>query len=1039
MKNAELLDRIYRELKQTILSRQHPVTGLLPASTAVNNHGDYRDAWVRDNVYSIMCVWALSQAFKHQGNHSRCDYLEQSTIKLMRGLLQSMMRQSAKVEAFKYSLDNKDALHAKYDTPTGLAVVADDAWGHLQIDATSLYLLTLAQMTASGLRIICTAGEVDFIQNLVFYISSAYRTPDYGIWERGNKVNNGKTEINASSVGMAKAALQALDGFNLFGKHANPRGVIHVIPDSISLARNTLASLLPRESQSKETDSALLSIIGFPAFAVSNRELIQKTREAIETKLSGRYGYKRFLWDGHQSSLEVNNRNYYISSELISFSEIESEWPLFFTYLYISAVFEGNASKAKYFRKKIERLMVIKDGVGLIPELYYVPKHLVEAEKENPRSQERLPNENIPLVWAQSLFITGLLLEEELINHCDLDPLNLRNLSTATTKTSIALVVIAENKAIKEELIKNGVIAESLEDLKPLDILTADMVMDAYADVGRNSSLGLSGRPKRRIQILASSETYTINKKSYLSLSWLQNKRLDYRTGDIQWFTDSLITEIEYVRRHWLNSDVAVMAVYIDKEFSKTPDIGILYSELHKLQLRNRYDYVGHASASFAFRASHRNYFILPYTEIKSLRETHHKVDCNSIIEFSAADLAYCPDEFKEDITWLYQHRDAKNELELFKRLEQFITLFKESPCSTDDGKSFLFEKLTKTLFKNAQKNHHWLVARLCFAQFNQPLPDLPDSLTVLASRNLIITVDSQSLHQIKLDSSFHNIQYFESAKAYFDNDIERVLVQELLCALGALFRSFPSLFEGLHTLQLRNFLALCSMEAPDNSSEMTTLEWLGSHSPAIFYKKIAGILKSRRNIFKQDINHVVPFESKSNTGNAASSETSFDDAMNTDWLAWRSKRGLISHFDIGFLREIWQSLNQVDAMVFGINGKSHRLNCKEVRSSMTAGEENFGLLIDELTQNLSPTHYKSAVIEALYAFTQFAKRTPERYYKTTLVFKDILLDAAHRLRLDQKHPVGDNPDEEINFLLKQSPHLLNLYVSLVYEARCVS
>src|SRR5690606_26419747 len=145
------------------------------------------------------------------------------------------------------------------------------------------------------------------------------------------------------------------------------------------------------------------------------------TRDAIETKLSGRYGFKRFLWDGHQSTLEVNNRNYYISSELISFSGIESEWPLFFTYLYISAVFENNASKAKFYRKKIEHLMVIKDGIGLIPELYYVPKALVEAEKEHPRSQERLPNENIPLVWAQSLFLTGLLLEEELINHCDLD------------------------------------------------------------------------------------------------------------------------------------------------------------------------------------------------------------------------------------------------------------------------------------------------------------------------------------------------------------------------------------------------------------------------------------------------------------------------------------------------------------------------------------------------------------------------------------------------------------------------------------------
>jgi len=226
-------------------------------------------------------------------------------------------------------------------------------------------------------------------------------------------------------------------------------------------------------------------------------------------------------------------------------------------------------------------------------------------------------------------------------------------------------------------------------------------------------------------------------------------------------------------------------------------------------------------------------------------------------------------------------------------------------------------------------------------------------------------------------------------------------------------------------------------LEAPDKSNEMSTLEWLGRHSPAVFYKKVAGILKSRRNIFQQDINHIVPYDLKSAGTESTSSETNFDDAMNTDWLAWRSKRGLISHFDTSFLREIWRSLNHIDSMVFGINGKSHRLNCKEVRSSMTAGEDNFGLLIDELTQNLSPTHYKSAVIEALYAFTQYCKLYPNHYFKTSLVFKDVLLDAAHRLRMDQKHPVGNNPDEEINFLLKQSPHLLNLYVSLVYDARC--
>ena len=166
------LNNYYNEVKDVILKKQHPITGLLPASTAINQHGNYTDAWVRDNVYSIMAVWALGLAYRRIDDTGGRTYeLEQSTVKLMRGLLQAMMQQSAKVEEFKHSHNPLDALHAKYDTATGAVVVADDAWGHLQLDATSLFLLMLTQMTASGLRIIFSLDEVNFIQNLVYYIS----------------------------------------------------------------------------------------------------------------------------------------------------------------------------------------------------------------------------------------------------------------------------------------------------------------------------------------------------------------------------------------------------------------------------------------------------------------------------------------------------------------------------------------------------------------------------------------------------------------------------------------------------------------------------------------------------------------------------------------------------------------------------------------------------------------------------------------------------------------------------------------------------
>lgn len=93
------------------------------------------------------------------------------------GLLMSMLQQKDKVEKFKITQNPLDALHAKYSSINGQTVIGDKEWGHLQVDAISLYLLVLAQMTAAGLQIVFSLDEVAFIQNLVFYIESAYCIP----------------------------------------------------------------------------------------------------------------------------------------------------------------------------------------------------------------------------------------------------------------------------------------------------------------------------------------------------------------------------------------------------------------------------------------------------------------------------------------------------------------------------------------------------------------------------------------------------------------------------------------------------------------------------------------------------------------------------------------------------------------------------------------------------------------------------------------------------------------------------------------------
>jgi hypothetical protein len=66
--------------------------------------------------------------------------LQYSVIKLMRGLLFSMMRQSHKVEQFKQTQSLEHALHAKYNTNTGETVVGDFEWGHLQVKKKKVWM-----------------------------------------------------------------------------------------------------------------------------------------------------------------------------------------------------------------------------------------------------------------------------------------------------------------------------------------------------------------------------------------------------------------------------------------------------------------------------------------------------------------------------------------------------------------------------------------------------------------------------------------------------------------------------------------------------------------------------------------------------------------------------------------------------------------------------------------------------------------------------------------------------------------------------------
>ncbi|XP_042313109.1 phosphorylase b kinase regulatory subunit alpha, liver isoform isoform X4 [Sceloporus undulatus] len=544
------LDSYARLVQQTILNHQNPVTGLLSAST------EQKDAWVRDNIYSILAVWGLGMAYRKNADRdedkAKAYELEQNVVKLMRGLLQCMMRQVDKVEKFKHTQSTKDCLHAKYNTATCGTVVGDDEWGHLQVDATSLYLLFLAEMTASGLRIIFTLDEVAFIQNLVFYIEAAYKVADYGMWERGDKTNQGIPELNASSIGMAKAALEAIDELDLFGAAGGHKSVIHVLPDEVEHCQSILYSMLPRASTSKEIDAGLLSIISYPAFAVEDMNIVNATKNEIITKLQGRYGCCRFLRDGYKTPREDPNRLHYDPAELKLFENIECEWPVFWTYFLIDGVFNGDRIQVQEYREALEGILIRKkNGILLMPELYAVPSDKVNEEYENPHTVDRVPAGKLPHLWGQSLYILSALLAEGFLATGEIDPLN-RRFSTAFKPDVVVQVnVLAETNEIKKLLKHHGINVQSIADINPIRVQPARILSNLYAKLGRNKSLKLSGRPYRHIGVLGTSKLYVIRNQTFTFTPQFTDQHHFYLALDNRMIVEMLRTELAYLTSCW--------------------------------------------------------------------------------------------------------------------------------------------------------------------------------------------------------------------------------------------------------------------------------------------------------------------------------------------------------------------------------------------------------------------------------------------------------------------------------------------------------
>ena len=307
----------------------------------------YDKAWLRDNYFSVLCFLEIGEL--------------ETVHKTAHALLALFIKHADKIN---WAIEHKPVytwqyIHARFHPETFEEYWEE--WGNRQNDAVGEVLNLIVELELRGLAVAETEDERMMVQKIIDYLVRIeyWHDEDNGIWEE-------VLEVHASSIAAVNAAL----------KKAQQLSWLQVPEGVIEKGDAALRELLPRESKEKFADLALLSVI-YPFEEATEEEIVEILRN-VEYHLTRDKGVIRYK----------NDRYYNKNTD--GFSE-EAEWCMGLSWLSIIYAERGDRERAQHY---LERAQATMTHEGLIPELYF--------------SHTEVPNENIPLCWAESMYVVAL-------------------------------------------------------------------------------------------------------------------------------------------------------------------------------------------------------------------------------------------------------------------------------------------------------------------------------------------------------------------------------------------------------------------------------------------------------------------------------------------------------------------------------------------------------------------------------------------------------------------------------------------------------
>ncbi|CAK8685196.1 unnamed protein product [Clavelina lepadiformis] len=1022
------LDEYYVALKRLLLPCQSSSTGLFSCNS---------EAYIRDSVYCSAAVWALALAYRRVDDDKGRTYeLEHSAVKCMRGILYCYMRQADKVETFKSTQKMDAALHSKFDTWSGDAI--SQPYHHLQLDVVALFVLYLVQMTASGLQIVFNTDEVAFVQNLIYYLERSYRVPDFGMWERGSKYNNGSCELHSSSIGAAKAALESANGFNLFGtKKGAPWSVLWVDIDAHNRNRTVMDSLLPRESNSKSADSALIPTVSFPFFAVDKESLRLATLQKIISKLEGRYGMKRFKGDGYMTADEDRSRQHYQPAEIKMFNEIECEWPIFFVYLIIDGIINDNQKQVNEYSEKLKPLLVERhNNLKILPRFYYVSKENLEMERSAPGSMERessftLFEEPPVFLWGQAVFTICNLLTDGLITAHDLDPIKrylpmverhkvsmrYSTFSGVVSDTIIQVSLIAESKHLQTILSTYGFATQTPQQVEPIEIWPSQELLKVYLHLGANDKLGLSGRPKRPIGALGTCKIYSVHGRTVVCYPLMFDIGDFYMAFDTQTLIDELQHSLQFVSSYWRMPMrplfIFLLREDVIEENRRGPMLEVLSAfkkgvwEGIKVCLGRVQSFIGSSVVENLEFARQDNLCTMEQDIIQPFTGKDSSFDGEVCIlkrtASSFSNLTQISEDFDEELQRANAFRSRSTD-DIVAHLRDFHSgaslallfgeLSKREGLHFDTGNGTCYDRLNKLCRKAAQQKL-WSLVRYSASLCHKVVDSLAPSITSVLVHDKHVTLGVFGHEEVVISnplppSTIKDILYTLCTP---HDERDACLQQELVLHVGAAINKQPKLFHGM--LQVR-------------------IGWL-AHAMRLLLK--------HRNVHygsydaddggeaqSEDIHDLSPSAIKCLLHDVLTVEKHSD----LTWLQKKQIAGALNKAPYDFYSKVWLILER-SPEGFVING--HHLPQQPTLSDMGKNEVAWWKKVEAMFKGLHRPEFRHLIVEMLLVTAVVLERNPEFSFQTCTDIDAVVRSAIESYKTDnqfQEH-ISSSADDEVN------------------------